>query len=69
MDTDIIPYVLAEYQCSDLTTDLGIKLTLAKIDPDNRAILLLWCAGYTQAEIGALINVSQPAVNKRINQN
>ena len=55
-----------QYNAQDPIDVLAFQESLSRLTETNRAIAEMVMAGYTQAEIGEELGISQPAISKRI---
>lgn len=66
MNTDIVPETLERIPTSDITDDLELREALAFIEDDDKAMLFLWLAGYTQTQIAGAFRIGQKTVSRHI---
>ena len=50
----------------DIDQVIDAKRAITRLDGESQFILGYWLAGYTQAEIAALMGLSRPAITRRI---
>lgn len=62
MTTDAVSLILREIPTSDVVFNLDLRRVIEEMDADSRALLVMWMAGYTQEQIGKMVNLTQPTI-------